>query len=260
MTRATASYLENAPPADPPQVWTRSGSRDNLIVLTDRELVVASVAKRQQSDLLARLDLGERAEFVFGPTATIIPLAAIRSLDAPLGRSQLVVDYAVASRKFATHKIHVTNAEMQAQILEQVAERLGSGAQFVRNVRSRVFSAFKPFQVLMAIALLAGGFNYLSVETFGVGTDREIIPQDGRGREFHLIDVQRRMPKVRMIPYAGMAVLAGVAITGTLLATAGYQATITVLAALAGACALWTFARFAFPQVTISVVPDGTSR
>ena len=260
MTRATASYLENAPPANPPQVWTLSGSRDNLIVLTDRELVVASVAKRKQSDLLARLDLGERADAVFGPKAAIIPMAAIRSLDAPLGRPQLVVDYAVASRKFATHRISVANAEMQAQILEQAAERLGSGVEYVRSVRSRLFSAFKPFQLLMAIALLAGGFNYLSVETFGVGTDREIIPQDGRGREFHLVDVQRRMPKARMIPYAGIAVLAGVAITGTLLATAGYQATITVFAALAGACALWTFARFAFPQVTISVAPGSVSR
>jgi len=125
------------------------------------------------------------------------------------------------------------------------------------SIRSRLFSAFKPFQLLMAIALLAGGFNYLSVETFGVGTDREIIPQDGRGREFHLADVERRMPKARMIPYAGLAVLAGVAITGTLLASVGYQAVITALAALGGACALWTFARFAFPQVTISVVPGG---
>ena len=257
MASAARSYLSSAPPARPAEAWTRSGSKDNLVVLTDAELISASVAEQKRPDLLARLDLGESAHAVFDAQATLIPLAAIRSVDAPLDRRELVVDYALASRKFATHKIPLASGEIQAQILEQIAERLGRGAAYERHVRSRFFNAFKPFQLLMAVALLAGGFNYLAVETFGVGTDREIIPQDGRGREFHLVDVQRRMPKARMIPYAGLAVLAGVAVTGMLLATLGYQTVITAFAALAGGCVLWTFARFAFPPVTISVVPGG---
>jgi len=257
MTNAPTSYLQTALLSRPAKVWTRSGSRENLVVLTDAELVVASVPKSQHSDLLARLDLGESADSVFGPKATLIPLASIRSVDAPLGRPQLIVDYALASRKFTARNIPVANDDAQAQILEQIAERLGPGAEYVRNVRSRFFSAFKPLQLLMAVALLAGGFNYFAVETFGVGTDRELIPQDGRQRDFRLDMVRQRMPKARLIPYLGVAVLAGVALTGMLLATVGYQTMITAFAALAGACALWTLARFAFPQVTISVAPGG---
>ena len=257
MTSAPTSYLQTALLSRPAKVWTRSGSRENLVVLTDAELVVASVPKSQHSDLLARLDLGEPADAVFGPKATLIPLAAIRSVDAPLGRSQLIVEYALASRKFTARHIPVANDDAQAQILEQIAERLGPGVEYVRNVRSRFFSAFKPFQLLMALALLAGGFNYFAVETFGVGTDRELIPQDGRQREFRLDMVRQRLPEARLIPYLGIAVLAGAAVTGFLLATAGYQAVISAMAVAGGACALWTLARFAFPQVTISVVPGG---
>lgn len=257
MTSMPTSYLQTALLSRPAKVWTRSGSRENLIVLTDGEFVVASVPKSQHSDLLARLDLGESADAVFGPKATLIPLAAIRSVDAPLGRSQLIVDYALASRKFATQSVPVANDDAQAQILEQIAERLGPGAEFTRNVRSRFFSAFKPFQLLLAIVLLSGGFNYLAVETFGVGTDRELIPQDGRQREFRLDMVRQRMPKARLIPYLGVAVLAGAAVTGFLLATVGYQAVISAMAVVGGASALWMLARFAFPQVTISVAPGG---
>ena len=256
MATATPIHMNSMTLTKPPRIWKRKGtSTQNLIEITDDELVVASVPKRRIADVIAQLDNLAAPSAVFDGKATSIPLASIRSVQAPLGKLHVVIDYAKASRKYASFKVPVDHREMQAEILEEAERSIGPDAEYARSTASRLFSALKPFHFLMAIALLAGGFDHIATETFGIGTSQELIPQTGgRHKSFDLRQVHNRMPAARRIPYLGIAVLAATAVTGFLLATVGYTMTLSVLAGAAGLAALWTLQRLLFPQVTISVV------
>lgn len=256
MSSASFLAMQAATLSGPPRIWKRRGtSSQNVIVFTDEELVVASVPRRRVGDAIAQLDNLASPSAVFGGKAMSIPLAAIRAVHAPLNQLHVVIDYAKSSRKQATCKIPVDNRQMQAELLEEAERRIGPGAEFGRSTASRLFGALKPFHVLMAFALLAGGFDHLAVETFGIGTSEELIPQSGeRRRSFDIRQVHDRMPALRRVPYIGIAVLAGTAVTGFLLATVGYTTTLTVLGGGACAAALWMLQRLLFPTVTVSVV------
>lgn len=256
MSTATPVHLKSMTLTNPPRIWKRRGtSSQNLIVFTDDELVVASVPRRRVADVIAQLDNLVAPSALFDGKATSIPLASIRSVRAPLGKLYVVIDYAKASRKYATFKVPVNHREMQAELLEEAERRIGPSAEYARSRASRLFSALKPFHFLMAIVLLAGGFDHIARETFGVGTSEELIPQTGgRHKSFDLRQVHNRMPAARRIPYVGIAVLAATAATGFLLAAVGYTTTLSALGGAAGVAALWTLQRLLFPTVTISVV------
>lgn len=245
--------------ASVPRLWVRpAAARDNLVVITAEELIIASVRRDKLSDTVDALELGQPNCDVLQPNDTRVPLGSIVSLVAPLGRDRLVVEYEQRSRKFATHRFAVYDADAQGEIVEEVLLRMGPRATCARTRANRLLHVMKPFNLLMAIAMLMGGFHYLAANTFKI--DARGIPRDmpggGKNSQQRLVQFRKlaaRLPKVRFVPFAGTVVLAAVVVTGFLLVAVGYQTTLLALMTGAGLAACWTVKRLLLPPVTVSV-------
>lgn len=242
------------------RLWVRpAASRDNLVVITADELIVATVRRNKLPAVVEALESGVPSDDLFGPHDARIHLGSIVSLTASRNATGVVVEFEQQRQKRATRRFAVYDEEAQAEILEQVAARLGSRAAFVRSVPNRLLHVMKPFNLLMAIAIVAGGFNYLAVHTFEI--DAKGVPHDlATGRQStqqRLVQFRKlaaRLPKVRFVPFAGTAVLAAVAVTGFLLLTVGYQTTLIALMIAAGLSVFWILRRSLFLPVTVSMV------
>ena len=259
-----ASVLQEEPQelssASEPRFWARPGaSRDNLVVITADELIVATVPRNKLAVVVDALKSGAALDDLLGPQDTRIHWYSIVSLMAPLNTRGIVVEFEQKQRKFATRRFAVYDREAQGEILEQVALRMGSRAAFARSVPNRLLRMMKPFNLLVAIALAAGGFNYLAINTFKI--DAKGVPQDmptGRqNTQQRLVQFRKfatRVPRVRFVPFAGAAVLAAVVVTGFLLLTVGYQTTLVAFIIAAGLSVFWIVRRAIFLPVTVSVV------
>jgi len=243
-----------------PRLWVRpAASRDNLVIITADELIVATVPRAKLATIVDALESGVPTRDLLGPQDTRIGLGSIVSLVASLNATKLVVEFERQRRKFATRCFAVYDADAQGEILEEVARRMGPRAAYVRTAPNRLLHVMKPFNLLMAIAIVAGGFNYLAVNTFKI--DSKGVPHDlpsGRAnaqqRLMQFRKLATRLPKVRFVPFAGTVVLAAVAATGLLLLTAGYQTTLIALMSAAGLTVFWILRRWLFPPVTVSLV------
>lgn len=243
-----------------PRLWVRpTASRDNLVVITADELIVATVRRKKLAAVVDALESGIPSHDLLGPHETRIPLGSIVSLTASLNATGIVVEFERKQREFAIRRFAVYDEEAQGEILEQVALRMGPRAAFVRAVPNRLLLVMKPLNLLMAIAIVAGGFNYVAVHTFKI--DAKGVPQDlptGRGNtQQRLVQFRKlaaRLPKVRFVPFAGTAVMAAVVVTGFLLLTVGYQTTLVGFMIAAGLSLFWILKRSLFLPVTVSVV------
>lgn len=243
-----------------PCLWVRpAASRDNLIIITADELIVATVRRNKLTAVVDALESGAPPGDLIGPHDTRISLYSIVSLGAPLNSASILVAFEHERRRFTTRRVAVYNTEAQGEILEQVALRMGPRAEFLRSVPNRLLRVMKPFNLLMAIAIIAGGFNYLAIQTFNV--DFKGVPQglpSGRVRaQQRLVQFRKlagRLPKVRFLPFAGTAVMAAVIVTGFLLLTVGYQTTLAGFMVAAGLCVFWILRRALFLPVTVSLV------
>lgn len=248
------------PSSSVPRLWVRpAASRDNLVVITTDELIVATVRRNKLNAVVDALESGVPPGQLLGPSDTHIALGSIVSLMASLSTAGIVVEFEQIRRKFATRRFAVYDEEAQAEILEQAALWMGPRAAIVRSVPNRLLRMMKPFNLLMAIAIFAGGFDYLSTHTFNI--DPKGVPQDlptGRANaQQRLVQFRKlaaRLPKVRIVPFAGTVVLAAVVVTGLLLLTVGYQATLVALMIAAGLSVFWILRRSLFLPVTVSVV------
>jgi hypothetical protein len=246
--------------ASVPRLWVwPAASRDNLVIITADELIVATVPRAKLAAAVAALESGLPTRDLIGPQDTRVALGSIVSLAASLNARKLVVEFERQWRKSTTRHFAVYDAEAQGEILEEVGRRMGPRAAYVRTTPNRLLHVMKPFNLLMAIAIVAGGFNYLAVNTFNI--DSKGMPQDlPSGRESaqqRLVQFRKfatRLPKVRFVPFAGTVVLAAVVVTGVLLLTAGYQTTLIALMIAAGLSVFWIVRRWLFPPVTVSVV------
>ena len=245
--------------ASVPRLWVRpAASRDNLVIVTSDELVIATVQRNKLTDIVDALESGVAPRDLLGPQDTRIALGSIVSLSASLNATGLIVEFEQQRRKYATRRFAVYDEEAQGEILEEVALRMGPRAAFVRSVPNRL-RAMKPLNLLMAIAIVAGGFVYLSLHTFNI--DSKGVPQDlptGRANtQERLIQFRKlatRLPKIRFVPFAGAAVVTAVGLTGFLLLTVGYQTTLAALMIAAGLSVFWIARRSLFLPVTVSVV------
>jgi len=257
------SVLEEQPmpsSAAVPRLWVRpAASRDNLVVITADELIVATVERNKLTAVIDALESGVPPDDLLGPHDTRVHLGSIVSLMAPLNTNGIVVEFEQQRRKVATRRFAVCDEEAQGEILEQVAQWMGTRAAFVRSVPSRLLRVMKPFNLLMAIAVVAGGFNYLAVHTFNI--DAKGVPQElPTGREKpqqRLVQFRKlatRLPKVRAVPFVGIVVMAAVVVTGFLLLTVGYQTTLVGFMIAAGLSVFWIVRRALFLPVTVSLV------
>jgi hypothetical protein len=244
-------------------VWARhQASKDNLLVLSADQITVGTVPRRRLGDVCEQLEGGASVDDVLGAQADSIPLVSVRSIDAPLNRNELVIDYTLGSRRFRTRRVSVANRETQAEVLEAVQEKLGAGANVVRSVGNRWFYAFKTFNLFMVFVMTACGFDYVAVNAFAV-RGAEAPQQPMMSRDELSQRAARERAKARLLnrvlrgapksPYVAIGIAASVAVVGVLLATLGYALTMTIFAGAAGCMLLVTGVRLIRPPVTISV-------
>jgi hypothetical protein len=260
------SFLSSAPPAKPPRIWIRLGAaKDNILVVSDREIAAGTVARNKLDRARDELETCRQLEEVLGANAVYIPLVSVRSISARMNCKELTIDYALGSRKFATRHIPVADRETQAEILEECHRQLGPAAVVARTVGSRLFHSFKIFNLFMVLAMVACGFDYVAVNAFGVRESKGHVSRVSREEWSH--QATRDRANARMLnrvlrgapksPYVAIAIAAAVALTGVLLATLGYELTLAIIGGAATVTLCWAGARCAKPPVTISVVVTG---
>ncbi|MGH7134143.1 MAG: hypothetical protein ACREHD_00295, partial [Pirellulales bacterium] len=124
--------------ASAPHIWARPAAwRDNLVVVTAEELIVATVQRSKLADVVDALESGIPSHELLGPQETRVGLCSIVSLAAPLNTTRMVVEFEQQRRKFATRRFAVHDREAQGEILEQVALHMGPRASYVRTAPKR---------------------------------------------------------------------------------------------------------------------------
>lgn len=257
MTAFDTDYetLDDAPRT--PLVWTRRlASKQNIVVLNDREIAVATLPGSTLDKAREALTAGEPTMTVLGPLAVNVSLGAIYAVHATLGQNELEVQYEKGLGGIGRVAFPLPDDDAPTEALLAIHERLGTEAEVQRRSPNRFIHMMRPFNFFVIIALLGGAFNWIATNVYDAPraklswqswepNNRDYQYQYHRSRGYTGRDASAKA--------AGVVVLAIVA-TGLLLVLLGYETTLMVFIACASVAIVWSLLRLLRPPVTYSVI------
>lgn len=235
-----------------PRVWTRRGSATNNVLAVGSDVIfIGSVRRSRLADVQDELEACRPPQGVLGPKAISIAMHTVRSVEAPVSRPELAIEYACGSRRWTTFRVEMNDCEAQVDALEEIQRQLGPGAPLTRNVGNRWLHACKPMCLVVMLVLFGAGFDYLARESYGVGGETQESAQGPEPAEAEAHTGPRLVRLVACPEQLRPAMLTATTATGYLLMKLGYESTLSMLGGAAVVTCIWSLARFVNPPVTI---------
>jgi len=154
---ASAAYMASDGPS---LVWTQSGGGANIVVLTDQQIAVGVLPKKELKTAKKRLDDGEAIINVVGSKASYMHLSAVRMVKADLNGSTVSVEHSAGGIKKTEH-LRFGDRDDQTEFMIEARDRLPQNVETCETQSNRWMHALKPFNLMVMLMVITAGVHTL---------------------------------------------------------------------------------------------------